>query len=68
MDMFLDSPLLRANPVVGSCPIPPPPLVNSPGHIVRRQLLTILKEAERTSVRTKNGKNTKWRLAGNGGI
>lgn len=56
--MVLDLPLLRANPVVGSCAVPAPD--SKPGHIVRRHLLTILKEAEWTSVKTKNGKNTKW--------
>jgi hypothetical protein len=54
MDMVLDLPLLRANPVVGSCAVPEPD--SRPGHIVRRHLLTILKEAEWTSVKTKNGR------------
>jgi hypothetical protein len=56
--MVLDFLFLRANPMVGSCGVLAPD--SRPGHIVRRHLLTILKEAEWTSMRTKNGKNTKW--------
>jgi hypothetical protein len=49
--------------VVGSCGALV--LDSRPGHIVRRHLLTILKEAEWTSARTKSGK-TQGGSEGNG--